>query len=94
MATIITQKSLIPIIEVHEAEHRVTFEFGGELIEYNFYIDVTQKSVAMVLGELQQAAAESRLGTYLTGALASNLLQVDPDNPSVLTDPILMTIDI
>jgi len=94
MASITTQKSIVPIIEVVEPEHRVTFEFGGELIEYNFYIDVTQKSVAMVLGELQLAVEESRLGTYLTGAIASNLLQTDPDNPGELSEPMLMSLDL
>ena len=94
MATITTQKTVVPIIEVAEAENRITFEFGGELIEFNFYIDVTQKSVAMVLGELQTAVAESRLGTYLTAAFADNLLQADPDNPFELSAPQLMTLNI
>lgn len=94
MATITTQKTIVPIIEVVEPEHRVTFEFGGELIEFNYYIDVNQKSVAMVLGELQAASAESALGTYLTGAFANNLLQPDPDNPFELSAAMLMSLNL
>lgn len=93
MAVITTQNTIVPIIEVVEAENRITFEFGGELIEFNYYIDVTQKSVSMVLGDLTTAVEERRLGTYLTGAFADNLLQPDPDNPYELSSPMLLGFD-
>lgn len=93
MATILTQKPMVPIIEVIENENRVVFEFGPQLREYNFFINPEQISTPKVLGDLQTAVQNNAVGDYFRSAIANGDLQPHPDN-SELTEPILFSLDI
>jgi hypothetical protein len=91
--TIITNQQQIAALVIDDANRTISFEYGGELIEFVYHVTGDSISMPALLGNLQEAITNTgTIAPILQGYISDGTLVADPDNRFPMTDPLWLAV--
>lgn len=93
ITTLVTNKPQIPALVIDTGNNTLSFEYGGQLVEFVYHIDNTKLSTHALLGYLTDAVQNGVFTPIIQGYIADGALYADPDNPYEITDPMWLAVN-
>lgn len=89
--TLVTNNNLIPALYLDEEQRNFYFEFGGELIKFEYSLS-TNVSSSEFFDTLRAGINEGDFKSVIRGYISENILEPKEDNPFEISEAIWISV--
>ena len=90
---IVTNQQQLSAIAIDDENRTLSFEYGGELLEFVYHIPGDAISIPILLGNLQEAASNTgSVVPLLQGYITDGTLLADESNPFEISAPMWLAV--